>query len=45
MVFLYTSHKHFAQIWVESQFRKQSYEPLLDCVSVCAEHAKFFVIK
>ena len=20
MIFLYTSHKHFAQIWVESQF-------------------------
>ena len=45
MIFLYTFHKHFVQIWVESQFISQSYEPLLDCVSVCAEHVtNYFAI-
>ena len=43
MIFLYTFHKHFVQIWMESQFKKISYEPLLDCVSACVEHvAKYF---
>ena len=39
MIFVYTFYKYFVQIWVKSQFRKQSYERLLDCLSVCAEHA------
>ena len=37
MISLYTFHKHFVQIWVESQFKYQSYERLLDRVSACAE--------
>ena len=38
MIFLYTFHKHFVQICVESHFKQQSYERLLDYVSACAEH-------
>ena len=45
IVFSYTSHKHFVQIWIESQFIYQSYEPLLDCVSACVEYiADYFDI-
>ena len=29
---------HFLQIWVKSQFRLQSYEPLLEGTSAYAEH-------
>ena len=41
MISSYTSHKHFVQIWVESQFIKQSYEPLL---GMCGAHQKLFAI-
>ena len=45
MIFLYTFHKHFVQIWVESHFKQQSYERLLDYVSACAEHdANYFAL-
>ena len=45
MIFLYTINKHFVQIWVESQFKQQSYERLLDYVSACAEHvANYFAL-
>ena len=45
MIFLYTFHKHLVQIWLESQFKYQSYERLLDCVSACAEHvANYFAL-
>ena len=38
MICLYRSKTHFLQIWKKSQFRLQSYEPLLESVSVNAEH-------
>ena len=45
MIFIYTFHQHFVQIWVESQFKKQSYERSLDYVSACAEHvANYFAL-
>ena len=45
MIFLYTFHKHFVQIWVESPFKYQSYERLFDYVSACAEHvANYFAL-
>ena len=30
------------QIWIGSQFRKQSYEPLFEAVSACKAHATHF---
>ena len=42
LVCLYTSRTHSVQIWMESQFRYQSYEPLLDDVSACAEHVTIY---
>ena len=45
MICLYTSNTHFLQIWMKSQFRKQSYEPFLEGVSAYAEHvANYFVV-
>ena len=45
MICLYTSKTHFLQTWMKSQFRKQSYEPLLEGVSVYAEHvANYFAV-
>ena len=45
MMILYTFNNHFVQIWVESQFKQQSYERLLDFVSACAEHvANYFAL-
>ena len=39
----YKSKTHFVQIWADSQFRQQSYEPLLDGVSACLDHvANYF---
>ena len=38
MTRLYTSGTHFPQIWMKSQFREQSYEPLHEGVSAYAEH-------
>ena len=34
----YKSKTHFVQVWVESQFRQQSCEPLLGGVSACVDH-------
>ena len=42
---LHTSKAHFLQIWMKSQFREQSYEPLLKGVSAYAEHdANYFAV-
>ena len=44
IILLYTSYKHYAEIWVESQFKEQFYELLRDCVSACEENVEIFAI-
>ena len=45
MICKYTSKTHNLQIWMKSQFRLQSYEPLLKGVSPYAEHvANYFAV-
>ena len=42
VIVLYTFHKDFVQIWVESHFKLQSFERLLDYVS--AYDANYFAL-
>ena len=43
MACLYTSSAYFLQIKIKSQFRSQSYEPLLKGVSAYLEHVANYV--